>query len=266
MKRNTENHLAVQIERFASTFFMGTLCAALLWSSQSLLGQAETQEIRRARQALEAQEKKLGRQHPSVATHLKDLAALYVRTGEIAKAKPLYERALVINEKALGPKHPVTASSLNKLADVESDDAKAERFYKRALEIRERVLGPDHADVAETLNNLAELYLQRGERTKTALHFERAELLLQRALKIREKVFGPEHRDIMQSLSNLARVYESQGKKAKAEALSERAASMSEKLGLEPHSGPSRRDLPRGQKPGVRGTGKTPQSHKAKSL
>ena len=36
--------------------------------------------------------------------------------GDLAAARPLYERALAIYEKALGPEHPDTAGSLNNLA------------------------------------------------------------------------------------------------------------------------------------------------------
>jgi len=36
--------------------------------------------------------------------------------GDLARARPLFERALAIREKALGPKHPDMAQSLNNLA------------------------------------------------------------------------------------------------------------------------------------------------------
>jgi tetratricopeptide (TPR) repeat protein len=42
----------------------------------------------------------------AVAT-LNNLAMLYSRQGQYAKAEPLYQRALAIWEKALGPDHPV---------------------------------------------------------------------------------------------------------------------------------------------------------------
>jgi hypothetical protein len=38
------------------------------------------------------------------------------RQGDLAAARPLYERALTIREKALGPEHPDTAVSLYNLA------------------------------------------------------------------------------------------------------------------------------------------------------
>jgi hypothetical protein len=38
--------------------------------------------------------------------------------GELAQAKPLYERALAIYENVLGPEHPDTAQSVNNLASL----------------------------------------------------------------------------------------------------------------------------------------------------
>ena len=47
-----------------------------------------------------------------------DLAGLLWDQGDLAGARPLYERALAIFEKALGPEHPDTARSLNNLASL----------------------------------------------------------------------------------------------------------------------------------------------------
>jgi hypothetical protein len=46
------------------------------------------------------------------------LAALLHARGDLAAARPLYERALTICEKRLGPEHPYTARSLNNLAGM----------------------------------------------------------------------------------------------------------------------------------------------------
>jgi tetratricopeptide (TPR) repeat protein len=50
--------------------------------------------------------KRLGPEHPEVATSLNNLALLYHSQGQYAKAEPLYQRTLAIYEKAPGPKHP----------------------------------------------------------------------------------------------------------------------------------------------------------------
>jgi len=58
----------------------------------------------------------LGPEHPNTATSLHNLAYLLQAQGDLAGARPLFERALAIREKVLGPEHPDTAASLNNLA------------------------------------------------------------------------------------------------------------------------------------------------------
>lgn len=68
------------------------------------------------KKALKVAEEIVGPDHPSVATSLNNLAALYETQGHYAQAEPLYKRALQIHEKALGPDHPRVATSLNNLS------------------------------------------------------------------------------------------------------------------------------------------------------
>jgi tetratricopeptide (TPR) repeat protein len=57
---------------------------------------------------LAIREKALGKEHPDVASSLKDLAALYYAQGKYGQAESLYKRSLAIFEKALGVEHPNT--------------------------------------------------------------------------------------------------------------------------------------------------------------
>ncbi|MCB8922547.1 MAG: tetratricopeptide repeat protein [Ardenticatenaceae bacterium] len=85
--------------------------------------------------------------------------------GNLAEARPYYQRALDIKEKALGPNHPDTALSLNNLGyllQAMGNLAEARPYYQRALDIREKVLGPDHPDTATSLNNLGALLRAMG--------------------------------------------------------------------------------------------------------
>ena len=85
--------------------------------------------------------------------------------GDLAGARPLYERALAICEKVLGPEHPDTATSLNNLALLlqdQGDLAGARPLFERALAICEKALGPEHPDTATSLNNLAILLAGPG--------------------------------------------------------------------------------------------------------
>ena len=152
------------------------------------------------KRALETREKALGKDHPSTATSLNNLAGLYDSQGKYAEAEPLYKRALETREKTLGKDHPDTAASLNNLADLyraQGKYAEAEPLYKRALDIHEKALGKDHPSTATSLNNLAGLYDSQGK-------YVEAESLYKRTLAIFEAALGPEHPNVATVLENYA--------------------------------------------------------------
>lgn len=165
-----------------------------------------TQAIPLAERALEIREKVLGKEHPSVAQSLNNLASLYQNQGSYEKAEPLLVRSLAIREKVHGKEHPDVASSLNNLAALyyaQGSYQKAEPLYLRSLAIREKLLGKEHPDVATSLNNLAELYRVEGS-------YQKAEPLYVRSLAILEKVLGKEHPSVATTLNNLATLYQAQ--------------------------------------------------------
>ena len=91
--------------------------------------------------------KLLGEEHPSVATSLNNLAALYRSQGRYEEAEPLYQQALAMTRKLLGEEHPSVATSLNNLAALYRSQGRyeeAEPLYQQALEIAEQVLGKNH--------------------------------------------------------------------------------------------------------------------------
>jgi CHAT domain-containing protein/tetratricopeptide (TPR) repeat protein len=97
--------------------------------------------------------------------------------GDLAGARPCYERALAIREQALGPHHPDTAQSLNNLGFLHKamgDLAGARPYYERALAIRAQALGPQHPGTARSLNNLGSLYVALGQLTMALEHMQRA--------------------------------------------------------------------------------------------
>ena len=175
--------------------------------------------------------KTFGKDHPSVATSLNNLAGLLPQKGEYAKAIPLYERALVIEEKTLGKDHPDIAISLHKLGALykaQCEDEKALPMIERALAISEKTLGKDHPDLATSLNNLAELYCNKKD-------YGNALPLYGRALAIREKTLGKDHPDVAKSLDGLALLYSAQGDYANALPLKERALAIYEKAAGKDH-------------------------------
>ncbi len=64
----------------------------------------------------------LSPQHPDTALSLNNLGALLRAQGDLAGAKPYYERALAIREAVLGPQHPDTRTSRDRLASLDTTD------------------------------------------------------------------------------------------------------------------------------------------------
>jgi CHAT domain-containing protein len=178
-----------------------------------------------AERSLALSEKVLGKEHPSVAQSLHNLAALYLQQVSYQKAEPLYLRSLAIWEKTLGKEHPSVAESLNDLAALYQQQGsyqKAEPLYLRSLAIREKALGKEHPDVAQSLHNLAALFEQQ-------VSYQKAEPLYLRSLAIREKTLGKEHPSVAESLNDLAVLYQQQGSYQKAEPLYLRSLAIREK-------------------------------------
>ena len=137
--------------------------------------------VERARRALEARERVLGREHPDTLTSVNNLAALLKSKGDYDAAEPLYRRALEARERVLGREHPDTLTSVNNLALLlysKGDYDAAEPLYRRALEAQERVLGREHPDTLTSVNNLAVLLYSKGD-------YDAAEPLYRRALEAR---------------------------------------------------------------------------------
>ena len=67
------------------------------------------------KQALSLRQELLGDRHPSVATSLNNLAALYRSQGRYEEAEPLFKQALQIAEAVLGQDHPSTKTIRNNL-------------------------------------------------------------------------------------------------------------------------------------------------------
>ena len=68
------------------------------------------------REVLEIQEATLGRQHPSTAVTIGNLAMLLEDKGELKEAEGMYKEVLAIEEATLGHDHPETAATRRNLA------------------------------------------------------------------------------------------------------------------------------------------------------
>ncbi|WP_334973832.1 FxSxx-COOH system tetratricopeptide repeat protein [Nostoc sp.] len=215
-------------------------------------------------QCLKIAQKRLGDEHPNVATSLNNLANLYRYQGRYSKAEPLLQQSLALWQRLLGFNHPSIGASLNNLANLYRSQGRyseAEPLYLQALELYHRLLGAEHLSVATTLNNLAGLYESQGryseaeplfqlalalrlyqlgeEHPSVALslnnlanlyrcqeRYSEAEPLLQQALALRRYQLGEKHLDVATSLNNLAGLYESQGRYSEAEPLFQQALTL----------------------------------------
>ena len=156
---------------------------------------------------------------------LDNLALLLQAQGDLARARPLYERALSINEKALGPEHPDTATSLNNLASLASGPG---RPCAGAAALRARAGDPREGARPRASRNVAEPQQSRVPARGPGRPCG-ARPLYERALAIREKALGPEHPDTATSLNNLASLLQAQGDLVGARSLFERALAIREK-------------------------------------
>src|SRR5262249_1045256 len=115
-------------------------------------------------------------EHPHVALSLSNLAGLYAKMDNSAKAERLYQRALAVREKTMRPDHPHIASLLNSLAIVYDDRGEyelAEPLYRRALAIREKALHPNHLDRILSYENLALLLVKKKDYEGAAAVYRR---------------------------------------------------------------------------------------------
>ena len=68
--------------------------------------------------ALSIRLKKLGDDHPDVATTYNNMAVVYMNQGKYEEALAMYEKALSISLKKLGDDHPDVATTYNNMAIV----------------------------------------------------------------------------------------------------------------------------------------------------
>lgn len=195
----------------------------------SLCGQGNYKEaVAVGKKALALAEKKVGKNHPDVASSLNNLAEVYRAEGEYAQTEPLYQRALAIHEKTFGPENADSAIIMHNLVlsyFSQGKYAQAEPLCKRSLAIREKVFGPEHPEVVLSLGDLAGAFY--GQR-----RFYEAEQLYLRALTIQEQAVSPDNSHVVPLLRNLAVLYENDGKYKEAEQYYRRILSIVERTGM----------------------------------
>ena len=76
------------------------------------------------KQCLDIIKKRLGEEHPDVASSINNLAYLYNIQGKYSEAETLYKQALELTKKLLGEYHQYVANSSNKIAVIYHDQGK----------------------------------------------------------------------------------------------------------------------------------------------
>jgi tetratricopeptide (TPR) repeat protein len=130
-----------------------------------------------------------GPEHPDTAASLYDFANLLHSQGDLAGARPLYERALVIYDKVLGPEHPDTVASLDNLANLlhsQGDFEGARPLIERSLAIHEKAFDPEHPNTNRVRDNLARLLSDMGRSEEASAHSQAAQASDRKAV-------GPDH-------------------------------------------------------------------------
>jgi tetratricopeptide (TPR) repeat protein len=154
-----------------------------------------------------------------------NLGWFYMLKGNLIRAEPTLQEAIVVMEKELGANHPDTLTSVSNLASVLERLGRyeeAESMNRQALEERKKELRANHPDTLTSVNNLA-LVLERLGR------YEEAESMNRQALEERKKELGANHPYTLTSVSNLASVLEMLGRYKEAESMNRQALEGSEK-------------------------------------
>jgi eukaryotic-like serine/threonine-protein kinase len=130
---------------------------------------AERGEFTPARAALEealaAQRRLVGPDHPDALESLQALGQTMRELGDDESARRLLDESLARHRRVYGDEHDKTARAMVTMAPlVAATDLDAERaLLTQALEIRRRVLPPNDPDLAITLGALAGHHQRRGE-------------------------------------------------------------------------------------------------------
>ncbi len=149
----------------------------------------------------------LGKEHPSYAINLDNLATLYINMGYYEKAELLILEAKGIWERVLGRQHPSFASSLMSLSGLYFETRryeKAEPLILEARAVQEKVLRRQHPDNIESLSNLATLYAAIGNFEKAEPLYQESSLLIRRlAEKAVRHLSEREVRNYLKKISNI---------------------------------------------------------------
>ena len=170
--------------------------------------------------ALDLLTEEVGEDHPDIALTCNSIGTVHLYSGDLPRARELFERARRIQETALGDKHPLLALTLINLASVYSEQGDPERGLttgRQALEIlRTQGLADDHIFAGYAELSIGDA-LHRGGSPGAAEHLERSAALI-------EASAGAEHVHVAYPQLSLAEIAIAEGDLARTATLIERAA------------------------------------------
>jgi tetratricopeptide (TPR) repeat protein len=123
-----------------------------------------------------------------------NLAMLYRRTGNLARAQEQMEHSLPLLQQRLGSDHPELAKALNGMFVIlveQNEWDRAEPYLRRALQIGQQVF-PDSIQMAEFRENLALLAAHHGE-------FQAAASLEGDAIASKQQLLGAKNPQLAES-------------------------------------------------------------------
>ncbi|KAB2596826.1 nephrocystin-3-like [Pyrus ussuriensis x Pyrus communis] len=155
-------------------------------------------------------ERHKGKEDPSSATHLINLATSHSRSKNYAEAERLLRTSLQIMEKTVGADdQSITFPMLHLAVTLYhlKRDEEAEQLALEALRIREIAFGNDSLPVAEALDCLVSIQTRLTKDDESLLE------QLKRVLSIQEKEFGTESEEVMITLKKIVFYLEKLGRK-----------------------------------------------------
>jgi|GEM_PF-1382142 len=161
----------------------------------------ETKSLDALEKSLAIKRKKFKQNAASIAIVVTNLAELYRRKGDWAKAEKLHLEAISDKEFELGPEHPTLIASLNDLALVFRDEKKLDEaipYLERAMTLARAGTHDGHrAELATTIHNMAEIYAGKGKKEESLKLYEEA-------LKIRRETLTSTHPHVAETLNSFA--------------------------------------------------------------
>ncbi|KAL5075504.1 hypothetical protein RYX36_014488 [Vicia faba] len=151
-----------------------------------------------------------GKEHPSLARHMINLATSYTRSKSYAEAEHLLRRSLQIMIKHKGTDDQSISFPMLQLAATLyhlKNDEEAEKLALEVLRIREKAFGEDSLPVGEALDCLVSIQTRLGKDDRDLLE------VVRRILSIQEKGFGYESEQVLLTLKKIVYYLDKLGRK-----------------------------------------------------